>query len=380
MNSGGDNSRRKLCVVTPYEPALTETFIRAHIEKLPANIVNVHGWRPSIGSSPVLPSWRIGVYKLLRSLSSADLKREITAAYVKAFRDNQVDAVLAEYGDTGVLTVAACRAMRLPLIVHFHGYDASVKSVLESHAHTYPEMFRSAAAVVAVSRAMQRKLASLGAPPEKLYYNPYGIDCARFGGARPGDADPIFVAVGRFVEKKAPHLTIRAFGLMHQDAPGARLHMIGEGPLYEDCRRLAVQLGLADHVLFLGPQPHDVVHSEMKKARCFVQHSVEAASGDSEGTPLGILEAGASGLPVVSTRHAGIPDVVIEGETGLLVDERDVEGMAASMLQVATDSYLASRMGAAARARVQEHFSLEKSIAGLWQIIESSIASNGNRL
>ena len=90
---------------------------------------------------------------------------------------------------------------------------------------------------------------------------------------------------------------------------------------------------------------------------------------------MGILEAGGSGLPVISTRHAGIPDVVIEGETGFLVDERDVEGMAKHMLRIAEDPPLAARLGQAARKRIADHFSLEGAISALWQVIESCMSA-----
>jgi glycosyltransferase involved in cell wall biosynthesis len=149
--------------------------------------------------------------------------------------------------------------------------------------------------------------------------------------------------------------------------------MIGDGPLWDECRELAKSLGLAEAIEFPGALPHDDLRKEMQQARCFVQHSVEAPSGDCEGTPLGILEAGASGLPVISTRHAGIPDVVIEGKTGFLVDEGDVEGMASHMLQIAQDPDLAARLGKAGRMRIAEHFSIERSIDELWRVIQSCI-------
>jgi colanic acid/amylovoran biosynthesis glycosyltransferase len=108
-----------------------------------------------------------------------------------------------------------------------------------------------------------------------------------------------------------------------------------------------------------------------------VQHSVVAESGDSEGTPVAVLEAGASGLPVLATRHAGIPDVVVEGTTGLLVDERDVDGMAEHMVRVLRDPALAGALGRAARAHVAENFSMAHSVARLWRVIESTIATPG---
>jgi glycosyltransferase involved in cell wall biosynthesis len=95
--------------------------------------------------------------------------------------------------------------------------------------------------------------------------------------------------------------------------------------------------------------------------------------GDSEGTPVGVLEAGASGLPVVATRHAGILDVVVDGATGLLVDEGDVVGMAEHMLRLAREPELAGRLGQAARRRICAHFTMDQSIAKLWSIIEGAL-------
>ncbi len=132
-------------------------------------------------------------------------------------------------------------------------------------------------------------------------------------------------------------------------------------------------LGIADAVTFLGACPPSVVQAEMRGARCFVQHSIEAADGDSEGTPVAVLEAGASGLPVVSTRHGGIPDVVVDGRTGFLVDEHDVPAMAERMLRLARDPGLAELLGRAGRERVANEFALPRSIGRLWDVIAACI-------
>jgi glycosyltransferase involved in cell wall biosynthesis len=111
----------------------------------------------------------------------------------------------------------------------------------------------------------------------------------------------------------------------------------------------------------------------MKQARAFVQHSVTASHGDSEGTPVAILEAGAIGLPVVSTRHGGIKDVVVEGQTGFLVEEGDVQGMAERMLCLARDASLAERLGCNARNRICAEFSMENSIDNLSRIMKNAV-------
>lgn len=362
-----------LCIVTPYPPSPTETFIRAHAERLPAKTVIVHSWRPSIGDHTVLSLPRLVYHKLVRTLFRTDLEREKTAAYLKVFREYDVVAVLAEYGGCGVWCAEACRQAGVPLIVHFHGHDASDREVLKMFEDTYAGMFAQADAVIAVSQAMEQQLISLGAPREKIHYNPCGVDTGQFGGANPARAEPVFIAVGTFREKKGPHLTIAAFARVHQVCPEARLRMIGPGVLLDQCRELTKELGIAEAVTFLGAQAHSVVEQEMSRARCFVQHSVVAPSGDSEGTPVAVLEAGATGLPVVSTRHAGIPDVVIEGETGFLVAEHDVEGMAERMLRLAQDPALAARLGEQARKHIAENFSMDRSLGQLWTIINSCI-------
>jgi glycosyltransferase involved in cell wall biosynthesis len=303
------------------------------------------------------------------------LQAEQTAAYLKIFRERKIEAALAEYGEVGVQVMEAAERAGVPLIVHFHGYDASVTSVLEEHRETYPRMFRIASAIIAVSRAMQRKLIELGAPEKKVHYNPCGVDCDQFSGADPGAAPPRFIAVGRFTEKKAPQITISAFAKVLNACPDARLRMIGEGPLLEQCKVLANDLGVSNSITFLGAQDQSVVEREMRSARCFVQHSVVAPSGDCEGTPVSVLEAGATGLPVVSTRHAGIPDVVLEGQTGFLVDEGDLSGMAHWMIQLAEQPELARTMGSAARKHIMGNFSRNYRIDNLWNIIESCMTS-----
>jgi glycosyltransferase involved in cell wall biosynthesis len=158
-------------------------------------------------------------YKAGRRLGGHGVEREVTAAYLKVFRSYDVSAVLAEYGDHAGDAVAACQQAALPLVVHFHGYDASETSVVEANREGYQRLFRHAAAIVTVSHAMHQRLRGLGAPVERLFYNPYGVDCLQFEGGAPGTAPPVLAAVGRFTEKKAPQVTLRAFAKARARCP-----------------------------------------------------------------------------------------------------------------------------------------------------------------
>jgi glycosyltransferase involved in cell wall biosynthesis len=196
------------------------------------------------------------------------------------------------------------------------------------------------------------------------------VDPAQFHLGDPTGYPPTFIAVGRFVDKKAPHLTLLAFARLARTHPEARLRMIGEGPLLNPCKDLAEALRIDRSVTFLGAQPNSVVADELAHARAFVQHSLEARSGDREGTPVAVIEAGASAIPVVTTRHEGIPDVVIDGETGFLVEERDVEAMADRMIELASDPGLALRLGEAGRKRIETHFSMDRGMDRLRAVLE----------
>jgi colanic acid/amylovoran biosynthesis glycosyltransferase len=367
--------RMRVCVVRNGPLNYSETFIRQHVRDLPAETALLDAWPPWAGLGSV---WQTALpgrafNRAQRLLTPEAYGRRITSAYVEHFRRLRTEAVLAEFGPTGVGVLDACRHLGLPLVVHFHGYDASTRRELARYAAGYSLMFRQAAALVVVSHEMRRRLSAMGAPPERVHYNPCGVDCEQFGGAEPAHSPPLVLTAARFVEKKAPHLTLEAFAGALRRHPEARLRMIGDGPLLGKCRRLAARLNVQHAVTFLGRQPHQVVAEEMKRARLFAQHSVEAASGDVEGTPVAVLEAGATGLPVVSTRHGGIPDVVRDGETGLLVEEGDVAGMTREMLRLLRDPAHASALGEAARRHVREHYSTERSIGRLWAIIEGSL-------
>lgn len=371
-------TRMRVCVVRNGPLNYSETFIRQHVTDLPAETTLLDDWPPWAQAwERTLPGRAL--YRGVRLLSARAYERHITAAYVRHFERRRVDAVLAEFGPTGVAVMDACRVLGLPLVVHFHGYDASVRSVLEQYAAGYAAMFRQASALVAVSRAMRRKLMEMGAPPERVHHNPCGVNCDLFGGAEPARSPPLVVSVGRFVEVKAPQLTLAAFAEALRERPEARLRMIGDGPLLADCRRLAARLSIDHAVTFMGRQPHHVVAEEMRRARLFAQHSVEAASGASEGTPVAVLEAGATGLPVVATRHGGIPDVVTDEETGLLVEERDVAGMARALLRLLHDPAEAGALGGAARRHVRENYSAERSVARLWEIISTACRTERQR-
>jgi len=384
----------RLGVVVPERNVVSESFIQAQIEGLSEDTIEVwgsprplfHGQGGTIlsGTSSLLAR-ALGLVTGKGSAwaAAAAGNRLPTSRYEKqlaAFlRRSRVNVVLAEYGPTGVAVMNACARSATPLVVHFHGYDAYQRETLNQMQESYARLFDAAGRIVAVSKHMVGQLSDLGAPLDRTVYNPYGVDVDVFRGGQPGSAAPTLLALGRFVDKKAPTLTLRAFAKVHQEEPQSQLVMLGDGPLREACIELARDLEIATSVSFPGSIGHDGVVEWMRRMRCFVQHSRRAADGDSEGTPLAVLEASSCGLPVVSTRHAGIVEAVRDGVSGFLVEEGDVDGMADHMLRLVREPELAERMGAAGRRHVEANYSSQKSLGRLRSILVE-VARSGGRV
>tara|TARA_B100000073_G_scaffold168612_1_gene139499 strand:- start:1218 stop:1934 length:717 start_codon:yes stop_codon:yes gene_type:complete len=232
-----------------------------------------------------------------------------------------------------------------------------------------------AAAVIVKSRPMASTLLALGARPERLLVSPSGANPQLFHGSAPEKVPPRLLAVGRFVAKKGPLYTIRSFSKVCQELgdrePNLALWMVGDGPLLKQAQALVVALGLQDRVCFFGVQPQSKVAELMREVRGFVQHSLVAPDGDSEGNPVAVMEAQLSGLPVVATRHAGIPDVVLEGESGFLVDEGDENAMAQAMIRLVLESELSASLGRCGRHHVLKNFTIHNHLKDVTQLLYS---------
>lgn len=368
----------KLCITRSQRFVYSETFIRNQISGLQQR---TPVWTLHTGRLPEkeedgrwlspLPVRLAG--KLIRVLTGRRNNYFTEKGLLQFWDRYHIDIILANYGLSAAHLVQAAQKRGIPVVPHFHGYDATMRKVIKEYGPAYGRLFEKAPAIVAVSTVMKQKLVALGAPEEKVKVIPYGIDIDQFS-PQPALRSPdlIFLSVGRFTAKKGPQVTIRAFARVLTDFPQATLVMAGSHDgLYEECRKIAEELGVSPAIRFVGVQDSSQIATGMQQATVFVQHSVTPASGDMEGTPLSILEAAASGLPVVSTRHGGILEAVVEGETGFLVDEYDEEGMARQMKVLAADRALAARMGEAGRHHIAAHYNRGFQLDKLFQLLQS---------
>jgi glycosyltransferase involved in cell wall biosynthesis len=359
-------------MISPNESAVSETFIKAQRDLLKANIKYYYnGFLPtSFNGKSLLKSHPLSAF--ISILKNKSFKFYRIAVLITSFKKQKIEICFAHYGPTAAEILPVCKKLKIPLIAHFYGFDISEKSALEKYEEDYKKMFEYASYIIAVSRVMQQKINVMGGNKisEKVIYNPCGPDDV-FLNITPSYSQKLLIGVGRFVDKKAPYATILAFKKVLEKHSDAKLILIGTGPLYDVCKELTNYFGLQESITLPGVFAQSEYKELYNNALAFVQHSITAGDGDMEGTPVAILEASAAGLPVISTFHAGIPDVIVDGETGLLVPERDIEGMAQKMLFILDNPEKAKEMGMAGKKYIRENFSMKKYISKLNELVDS---------
>ena len=376
-------AKKNILIVSPAKIGLTETFIRAHIDQLKGNVFYLYGldlgfktqsgislselYKPKSSFLTKLKS--LLPHYIYFRLAQKRKKNYTKEAHIKRYlQEYQIDVVLAEYGTAGSFIAPICKSLNLPLLVHFHGFDASRLDILNIFKIGYQFMFSYATKIIVVSNAMKQVLVGQGCPEEKLLINIYGPH-PDYLNIKPNLDSNFIISVGRHTYKKAPYLTILSFQKVLEIHPHLKLKMIGDGELFDVSKNLVKSLGLENNIILLGGLERKDIIKHLQSAFLFVQHSIIATNGDSEGTPVGIIEAMAAGLPVVSTRHAGIPDVVIQNETGFLVDEWDIDAMAEDILKIANNRELAETFGKKGNVEISAHYNLENHLEIINQLI-----------
>ncbi len=372
-----------LAIVANCLNAPSETFIRAHVRDIaPGRTVVLcqDGSGAEDLDVPVLSDIR-------RASKPLQFRDRITRVLNRTFRPfldpslrgiearnvleflklHDVKVVLAEFGQNGSRMRLPCKRAEIPLYVHFHGSDATRVARNSRWRRHYRKLFRDATGVIVPSGFLADRLRKLGCPNNKLYVSPHGINPDSFEESTRESGR--ILAIGRLVEKKAPHLTIRAFATVQRQHPECTLDIVGDGPLHALCVEEIKRFGLNESVHLHGAQSHEYVKGLLGQAALFVQHSVTARDGDMESFGISLVEAMACGIPIVATDHNGFSETVSHRETGYLVAEHDVEAMGAVVLELLEDPDQAMRMGRAGRARVEEHFTTERAAARLRDIM-----------
>jgi len=263
------------------------------------------------------------------------------------------------FGHVAPQFIPLMKAWPHPVVVSFHGADAGIDVEKPRHAAKMREVLRLAARILCRSESLAADVIRLGCAPEKVLIQRTGLPTEEWAyaeRAKPADGAWSIVQSCRFIAKKGIDLTVTAFAEVTKLHPKATLTLIGDGPQKEAIEHQIAALGLADRVRFTGFIYEDGVKQALAAAHLFVHPSRTTGEGDREGVPNSMLEAMATGLPIVATRHGGIPEAVTDGESGLLVPENDAAALAAAMLRVLGDDDLRRRLGCGARRDVEAKF------------------------
>ena len=276
---------------------------------------------------------------------------------------NDCDLMLCHFGPMGLQTVQASLQAKKDTKIWtvFHGYDVS--SYIATHGDdVYKELFARGDQFLAISDFWARRLVTLGCPADKIVVLHMGVDVGAIG----YNPKPIVVGrprrllyVGRLVPKKGADVLLRALADYRMNSPETRweLSLIGDGPMKRDLEALVIELNLDDCVVFCGPQPSEQVRRMLDAADYFVLPSLTPTDGDMEGIPVALMEAMAAGLPVISTVHGGIPELVEHGISGLLAVEADVKSLRDRLGEAfAQTTEQRQAMQLAARSKVENEF------------------------
>ncbi|MGB8419883.1 oligosaccharide flippase family protein [Paraburkholderia sp.] len=278
------------------------------------------------------------------------------------------DLIVAHFGHIGVSASYLQRAGLINgrLATVFHGYDVTITNVVEQYQSHYLKLFRSSDWLLPVSRFFADRLQYWGADPTQIHVCRMGIDARRFA-FRPKErttTDLNVLAVARLTEKKGVQYLVRAMALLPANVT---LTVIGTGPLDKPLRALVDELMLGERVQFAGARTHEEVRRYLSDADVFVLPSVTAQNGDMEGVPVVLMEAMATGVSVVSTVHSGIPELIQNEETGLLVPERNHIELAAVLQRVASGEIDVRSMRLKARKFVEENFNVQTEAERLFE-------------
>lgn len=341
-----------------------ELFPFSDIELIPTPHTNPfrHGWLKFVKRRP--PIVYRGEYQMLSKL----LERR------------GADLMHIYFGHTGVHLLPFIERWHKPCVVSFHGADVAQKKDIRDYGPKLRNLFEAVPLVLARSKSLAERLLTLGCPPERLRINRTGVPLHEFPFVRrdpPQDGRWRFMQACRLIPKKGVATSLCAFAIFQKEFPNAELVIAGKGPLQSHLEELAEELGVSGKVHFRGFLSQAELLELYATSHFFLHPSETPPDQNQEGIPNSILEAMATGLAVLATRHGGIPEAVEDGRCGYLVEERDFEALAAVMKKIARSPLAFREMGALASESVAANFEQREQIRQLESHYDEAVALAG---
>ncbi len=295
--------------------------------------------------------------------------------------DGEYDIIHCQFGTLAPIALAYRDAgiIKGKLITTFRGIDIS-KYVQEQGEDVYEQLFREGEFFLANCEFFGNRAIKLGCPQNRIVVHGSGLDCSKFAFKPryfPGDGKVRIATTGRLVEKKGIEYGIRAVAKLAETNPNFEYNIIGDGELKQTFEQLIAELNVGHVVKLLGWRQQKEIIEILDTCHIFVAPSVTAVDGNQDAPVNTLKEAMAMGLPVISTLHGGIPELVENRVSGFLVPERDADAIADKLNLLMQNSEIWSAMGKAGRARVEEKYDMNKLndelVAIYQQILNSAL-------
>ena len=303
--------------------------------------------------------------KMLKAINFFSLEKDVFSLkilyHIIPFLRKEFDIIHSHFGNTGEIGVFLRKGgMKGKLVTTFYGYDLSTHVNLFGK-DVYKELFEHGDLFLPICNYFKKKIVKLFCDPIKIQIHTIGINMDSFNlnlKTHKTNEQVQILSVGRLIEKKGFEYSINALKVLNREKKNFFYTIIGDGPLLKKLKQLVVDLELDDCVKFEGSVTIEALPSYYNVADIFLLPSLTAENDDEEGTPTVLLEAQASGLPVVSTFHSGIPEIVLHKKTGFLVEEKDIKAIAYYLDILISDYKLRREMGNNGRNFVKEKFDI----------------------
>ncbi len=304
-------------------------------------------------------------------------KRSLSLLYALIpFLSKKFDIVHCHFGPNGIIGVLLKSVgISGKYITSFYGYDVS-SYVRRYGKNSYKELFEKGDLFLPISEYMKNELIYLSCPEEKVIIQYMGIDISKFKFkswhfVQGGKTNILTIA--RLVEKKGLIYSIKAVARVIQKYSNIEYKIVGDGPLKDELINLIKELKAEDKIKLLGSRNSSEIVLLLERSHIFLLSSVTAASGDMEGMPVSIMEAQAMGLPVISTYHSGIPELIQDGKSGFLVSEKDVDALAQKIEYLIEHPEIWPEMGKVGREFVEKKCDTRKLTQNLTRIYQGLI-------
>lgn len=281
--------------------------------------------------------------------------------FVEALLKEDFDILHCQFGPLGILgAYLKDVGINVKLVTSFRGYD--ITSILNRRGdHFYDFLFRKCDLFLPVNAFFKKKLVGLGCDERKISVHYSGINTGKFQFQEKYPNETIvLLTTGRLVEKKGHQYVILAIDQVVKKYENIKYIIAGDGALRNKLEKIVNDLNLDRYVFFVGAVSGEETKKLYENAHIFILHSITATNGDMEGTPVVLMEAQACGLPVISTYHSGVPEVVIDGKSGFLVPEKDIQALVEKIEYLISKPDKWREMGKEGRKHIEENYNISK--------------------